>query len=373
MQAAGGLALSLSSGIGASGMAKADAAPASASDLDPARFKTRFAPVGDGVDLAYVREGAGGVTLLLLHGWPWSKRLWWRNIGPLAAAGFDVIVPDQRGTGESTVPKNPLAYVSMAQSAIDCRNLLAHLGIERAVLVGADFGYGVVQDMSIRFPGLAIRQCGFNGPSPHIPELFHAAGIGGDQISEVMAVSNHVTEGGLHADALAERYNTDDKRRDFIASHYLTEMPGVGGDGEQRLGRGLEQDGVDLCLVLVGDVGDRRRQREDHMVVGHQQELGRAVGQPFLRRRTLALRAMAVAAGIVGDAGMVAFLAARDMAAERRRAAALDRRHHLQLVEADMAGMGLTPCRTMVAEDIRNLQGRARHARLGVSRAAGPP
>src|SRR5262249_22774297 len=39
----------------------------------------------------------------------------------------------------------------------------------------------------------------------------------------------------------------------------------------------------------------------------------------------------------------------------------LDRRHHLQLVEADMAGMGLTPSRAMVAEDIRNLQSRARH------------
>jgi len=43
------------------------------------------------------------------------------------------------------------------------------------------------------------------------------------------------------------------------------------------------------------------------------------------------------------------------MATEGCRAAALDRRHHLQLVEADMAGMGLTPCRTTVAEDIRNL------------------
>ena len=56
-------------------------------------------------------------------------------------------------------------------------------------------------------------------------------------------------------------------------------------------------------------------------------------------------------------------LAARDMAAERCRAAALDRRHHLQLAEADMAGIGLAPCRSMVAEDIRDLQRWARHAR----------
>ena len=49
-------------------------------------------------------------------------------------------------------------------------------------------------------------------------------------------------------------------------------------------------------------------------------------------------------------------LAARDMAAERCRAAVLDRRHHLELAEADMAGVGLAPRRSMAAEDIRNLQ-----------------
>ena len=59
-------------------------------------------------------------------------------------------------------------------------------------------------------------------------------------------------------------------------------------------------------------------------------------------------------------------LAARDVAAERRRAAALDRRHHLQLAEAHMAGVGLTPCRTMVAEDIRDLQRRTRHGRAAL-------
>jgi hypothetical protein len=50
---------------------------------------------------------------------------------------------------------------------------------------------------------------------------------------------------------------------------------------------------------------------------------------------------------------MRAVLAARDMAAEGRRAAALDRRHHLELAEAHMAGIGLTPCQSMAAENIR--------------------
>ena len=141
------------------------------------------------------------------------------------------------------------------------------------------------------------------------------------------------------------------------------EVLGVGRDRDQRLGRGLEQQIVDHGLVLVGDVGDGRRQREHHVIVRHRQQLGLALGQPFLRRRALALRAMPVAAGVVGDVRVRALLAARDMSAERRRAAALDRRHHLQLAEAHMAGIGLTPRRSMAAEDIRDLQRRARHAR----------
>ncbi len=49
-------------------------------------------------------------------------------------------------------------------------------------------------------------------------------------------------------------------------------------------------------------------------------------------------------------------LAACDVAAERQRAAALDRTHHLQLVEAHMAAVGFAPSGTVLAEDVRDLQ-----------------
>ena len=51
-----------------------------------------------------------------------------------------------------------------------------------------------------------------------------------------------------------------------------------------------------------------------------------------------------------------AVLASRDMPAKRCRAAGFDRRHRLKLAEADMAGVSVTPCSPMVAEDIRDLQ-----------------
>src|SRR6266850_4592188 len=65
---------------------------------------------------------------------------------------------------------------------------------------------------------------------------------------------------------------------------------------------------------------------------------------------------MPVATGVVRDLRMAArrVLAARDMPAERRRAAALDRTHDLQLIEAHMAAIGLAPSGTVVAEDTRH-------------------
>jgi hypothetical protein len=52
-------------------------------------------------------------------------------------------------------------------------------------------------------------------------------------------------------------------------------------------------------------------------------------------------------AGVVGDAHMRAVLAALDVSAERGGAAGFDRRHDLQLGEADVAGVGLAPRRPM--------------------------
>ena len=121
------------------------------------------------------------------------------------------------------------------------------------------------------------------------------------------------------------------------------EVLGVGGDLRERLGRGREQQAVDLGLVLVGDGADLRRQREHDVEVRHRQQLGLARLQPCLRRRPLALRAMPIAARVVGDARMGAVFAALDMAAERSGATYLYRRHDAALSEAQMARVGRAP------------------------------
>jgi hypothetical protein len=105
----------------------------------------------------------------------------------------------------------------------------------------------------------------------------------------------------------------------------------------------------------MGDVGDRSRQGEDDMKIRHRQEFSLALGQPFLGSGGLTLRAMPIAAGVIRNAQVGAVLTAFDMAAQRRRSAALDCRHDLELAEAHMAGMGGTPSRPAVAEDVRHL------------------
>src|SRR3954463_5233302 len=85
----------------------------------------------------------------------------------------------------------------------------------------------------------------------------------------------------------------------------------IGGDGDQRLGGRLEEDVVDHGPVLVGDVGDWGREREKAKEVRGGQEIGLALGEPLLCGCTLALRAMPVAAAVVGDRGMRAQSAQR--------------------------------------------------------------
>ncbi len=119
-----------------------DAAPRA--DLDPGRFATHGFD-GRGFPIAYVHEGvgAGRPAVLLVHGWPETKRIWWRVVEPLAAAGFEVIVPDLRGFGESGVA--PDGFHDVPASSRDLEALVRSLGHEQVVAVGGDLGGPIVQ------------------------------------------------------------------------------------------------------------------------------------------------------------------------------------------------------------------------------------
>jgi hypothetical protein len=134
------------------------------------------------------------------------------------------------------------------------------------------------------------------------------------------------------------------------------EMLGIGGDGLHRLGRRAKQDVIDDRLVLQRNAGDRRRHSEHDMEVRNRQQVALAIREPLGAGETLALRAVPVAAGIVGNAGLTAILAALDMAAEHRCPARLDRRHHAALSGSQAAGLIGAIGGTVAAEDIRHLE-----------------
>ena len=91
-----------------------------------------------GVSLHVVEEGNGPVVLLL-HGFPDSSHLWRHQIPALTSAGFRTIAPDLRGFGNSDRPEETEAY-ALPLILQDLTGILDHLNIERAHVVGHDWG-----------------------------------------------------------------------------------------------------------------------------------------------------------------------------------------------------------------------------------------
>ena len=188
---------------------------------DPTAFATHRAEVRDGLSLAYVREGVGGYPLVLLHGYPETKRIWWRNIAPLAAAGYEVIVPDLRGHGESDVdPGDRYDIVTYSRDVeVLARDVLGH---ERFGVVAGDVGAVVAYDLALRVPGLVEGLCWFNTAPPFLIEEYQAAGIemAGFADVDTRPETDYQYRQGQEPDILAAELDTVERRRRYIADFY---------------------------------------------------------------------------------------------------------------------------------------------------------
>ena len=188
-------------------------------ELDPHAFSVERAEVREGLELAYVREGAGGYPLLLVHGWPETKRIWWRNVAPLVAAGFEVIVPDLRGFGDSDLA--PDGFYDLAAHARDLHTLVHDvMGHERCAAAGGDLGGGVIQDLGLRFEGFVERQVLFNSILPLLGERYEAAGLATAPAPPMRMAADYFVRQGREADALAGELDTPEKRRRYVAEFY---------------------------------------------------------------------------------------------------------------------------------------------------------
>ena len=189
----------------------------------PARdaFDLHRARVAEDMQLAYLREGTGGYPLVLVHGYPETKRIWWRNIRPLAEAGFEVIVPDLRGYGASDISERD-EYDLVLYS----RDLyaLVHdvLGHERCGLIGGDVGGVVICDMANRFPGFVDRMIFFNTVAPMVPERsdwYAERGLGMNPLEHGPTGDYRIRQGRDWKELL-EELDTPARRRRYVRDFY---------------------------------------------------------------------------------------------------------------------------------------------------------
>ena len=104
------------------------------------------------LDLPFADDGpADGEDVLLLHGFPQDHRSWDAISAALVARGYRAIRPDQRGYSAAVRPRDVDSYRLGALTG-DAWALLDRLGVERAHVVGHDWGGMVAWAMAAEQP-----------------------------------------------------------------------------------------------------------------------------------------------------------------------------------------------------------------------------
>src|SRR5262245_744881 len=146
----------------------------------PEGIRSRLLPNGNGLLMHVLEAGyaePGRPCLLLLHGFPELAYSWRKLMLPLAAAGFYVLAPDQRGYGGSTGwdgaydgDLSPFRVVNLVR---DTLGLVAAVGYRSvAAVIGHDFGAPVAAWCALLrgdvFRSVVLMSAPFVGP-PELP------------------------------------------------------------------------------------------------------------------------------------------------------------------------------------------------------------
>lgn len=152
-------------------------APLAAATL-PDGVRARLLPDINGLAMHILEAGfetSGRPCVLLLHGFPELAYSWRKVMLPLAAAGYHVVAPDQRGYGRTTGwdcdYDGDLASYRMLNLARDAFGLVAALGYRSvASVIGHDFGSPVAAWCALLRPDVfraaVLMSAPFGGPPP---------------------------------------------------------------------------------------------------------------------------------------------------------------------------------------------------------------
>lgn len=117
-----------------------------------------FASQRQTLDMAYMDVAPArpnGQVAVLLHGKNFCAATWGDTIAALTAAGYRVVAPDQIGFCKSAKPQ---AYqFSFRQLAENTHDLLARLGITRAVMIGHSTGGMLAAHYALLYPEAVDR------------------------------------------------------------------------------------------------------------------------------------------------------------------------------------------------------------------------
>lgn len=161
------------------------------------------------------RARSGGATAMVcVHGWPETKRLYHRVIGPLRDAGFDVVVPDLRAFGDSEV--GPDGFNDVVSHALDVHALVSdHLGYDKVILVGGDLGGSVIQEIALRWPAWVDRMVLFNSPLPYMKAEMTGLATRADA-----STRDYFERQGTDADGLISELTSVEACRNYVAQFY---------------------------------------------------------------------------------------------------------------------------------------------------------
>jgi pimeloyl-ACP methyl ester carboxylesterase len=100
-------------------------------------------------------------TVVLLHAFPLDKRMWDDVVGPIADSGWDVVVPDLLGFGESRLDEDDLDDApTLAAQARGVLSILDQIGLSNVVVCGLSLGGYVAMELvrqdPSRIAGIAL-------------------------------------------------------------------------------------------------------------------------------------------------------------------------------------------------------------------------
>jgi pimeloyl-ACP methyl ester carboxylesterase len=204
----------------------------------PKGIRARFVENVNGLTMHVLEAGfetPGRPALLLLHGFPELAYSWRKVMVPLAAAGFHVIAPDQRGYGRTTGWDDryhgDLSSFRLMNLVRDALGLVSAFGYRSvAAVVGHDYGSSVAAYCALIrpdvFKSVVLMSAPFGGPPP-LPFNTIAAPPSGRpaiDINEALAALNpprrHYHEYYSSPGANDDMVNCPQGIHDFLRAYY---------------------------------------------------------------------------------------------------------------------------------------------------------